>query len=111
RSAQRTLSRKRLTEVFPRQLLIRLHILRACLLDDLTRQRWRRAVLVPSGRLQPIAYELLVERRRVLARLIRLLRPKARAIGRQYFVDQNQRTVRQLAPLELRIREDDAARF
>ena len=68
----------------------------------------RRAVLVPAALRQPVADELLVERRRAAARLVPVGRPESRAVRRQHFVDQNQLVVDQ-AELELRVGDDDSA--
>ena len=57
---------------------------------------------------QPVADELLVERRLASARLVLVGRPEPRAVRRQHFVDQNQLVVDQ-AELELRVGDDDAA--
>ena len=57
---------------------------------------------------EPVADELLVERRLAAARLVLVGRPEPRAVGRQHFVDQNQLAV-DLAELELRVGDDDAA--
>jgi hypothetical protein len=68
------------------------------------------AILVPGRRFQPIADELLVERRRVLAGGILIDRPEARAVRRQDLVDQDEIAAGQLTPFEFRIGDDDAAR-
>jgi hypothetical protein len=60
---------------FPRKvlagnLLERLDVLGAGILDDFRRQRGRRAIFIPAARGDPVADELLVERRLTLPRLV-----------------------------------------
>ena len=54
----------------PVKSLVGLQVFRARSPHDLIRQRRRRAVLVPASRFQPVADELLVERRRIAADLV-----------------------------------------
>src|SRR5690349_9126872 len=82
-------------------LLVSLQIFLAGALDDLRRQLGRRAIFVPAGLFQPVADELLVERRRAGPRTILVDRPEAGAVRGQDLVDQDQIPVRQPAPLEL----------
>ena len=74
----------------PRQPLVGFDVLGAGLLDHVVGQIRRRAVLVPTGRLQPVADELLVERGLRPPGLVIVQRPEARAVGREHFVDQDQ---------------------
>src|SRR5690606_14641562 len=57
---------------------------------------WRtrcRRCLVPVLRFEPVANELLVERRRVLALFVLIRRPEARRVWCQHFVHQVQHTI------------------
>ena len=65
-------------------------------------------LLVPGLRLQPVAHDLLVERRRAHADAILVRRPEARRVRRQHFVDQEELARRVGAELELGIGNDDA---
>src|SRR5258708_2397889 len=67
-------------------LLIRFQILSSRLAHHFSRQLRRFATLVPAGRFQPVAHELLVERRRADADLILIFRPESRAVRSQNFV-------------------------
>src|SRR5438445_12645450 len=64
-------------------------VLRGRARDHIVRQRRRRAGLVPRLSFEPVADELLVERRRRYARLVRVLRPVPRAVRRQHLVDED----------------------
>src|SRR5262245_56416703 len=89
-----------------RDPLDRLQVLLPSFLDDIRGQRRRWAVLVPCRRFQPVANELLVERRLTLSSRVQVAGPEARAVGRQNLVDQNQFVVGQMSPFELGIRND-----
>src|SRR4051794_11403066 len=71
------------------QPLISFDIFRPRAFSDFGGQFRRGAVLVPAGSLQPVANELLVERRRTAAGLVLIRRPEPRAVRREHFVDQN----------------------
>ena len=62
--------------------------------DDFRRQLRPRRLLVPVERLEIVAHELLVERRRAGAFALGVGGPEARGIRRQHFVDEHQRAVR-----------------
>src|SRR5208337_2531589 len=67
--------------------------------------RW--AGLVPSGRLQPVPHELLVERRLGTAWTIGVQGPVPRAVGSEHLVDQQQLPSSVVKPpLELRVGEN-----
>src|SRR5205823_12657467 len=72
-------------------------------------RRRRRAVLVPAGRLQPIADELLVEGGRACAGPVLVPGPEAAAVRGEDFVDQDQLPTGQLAPFELGIGDNNAS--
>src|SRR5690606_24450348 len=80
--------------------------------DDLRRQVRRRRFLVPLARgdeaVQEVPHGLLVQRGLAAADRVLVLRPEAGGVRRQHLVDQEQRAVRELAELELRVRDDDA---
>src|SRR5688572_22123691 len=88
--------------------LIGLRVARRRARDHLGREPRCRWLVIPAGRIQPIAHELLVERRLGAARHVAVGRPEPGGVGRPYLVDQDQVPVRE-AELELRVREDDAA--
>ena len=92
----------------PRQSLVRFQVSPLRPLDHVSRQRRGGRGFVPRLGLQPVADELLVEARLVVAGLVTFGRPEAAAVGGQDFVDQYQRPVRQAAELELRVGDDDA---
>src|SRR5262245_23429177 len=94
----------------PRQPLIRLQVLLARLIHHLYREGRRGTVLVPAGGLQPVAHELLVERRWIAAGAVLVGRPEARAVWSQHLVYQDQLAAGGGAPLELGVGDDDAAR-
>ena len=91
-----------------REPFVRFDVLFARANNHIVGQCRRRAVFVPGGRFQPVADELLVERRLALARTVLIGRPEARAVGREHFVDQDQLAV-DLAPFELCVGDDDPA--
>src|SRR5208283_4555272 len=65
------------------------------------------AGLVPSGRLQPVPHELLVERRLGTVGTIGVQGPVPRAIGSEHLVDQEKLTRSVVKPpLELRVGEN-----
>ena len=72
------------------QSFVRLDIFGSRLCHDILGQSWRRARLVPAGGLEPVADELLVERRLRTAGPIRIDRPVPRAVGREHLVNQQQ---------------------
>src|SRR6185436_9603245 len=68
------------------------------------RQRRRRRLLVPSLRFEPVADELLVERRWIGAHSILVARPETRGVRREGFVDQISLSGFVLAELALCVR-------
>ena len=100
----------RLRKFPPAEVLIRLDVDLAGASDDFVGKHRTRRLLVEVDGLEIVADILLVERRRIRADRIALLRPEARGVGREAFVGEDERTVRVLAELELRIRDDDALR-
>src|SRR3954452_25439150 len=90
-----------------RKLLECFDVLGSGLFHDLRRQLGGLAILVPASLRQPIANELLVVRWLSAPRLILIRWPEARAIWRQYLIDQNQLIIHQ-PELKLRIRDDHA---
>ena len=77
--------------------------------NDISGENGGRTVLVPSGRFEPVAHELLVVARRAAAGSVLIDGPEARAIGGEDLVDQDDAIVEQ-AELKLGVGEDDAAR-
>src|SRR5579864_5775866 len=77
--------------------------------DDVVGEFRRWAGLVPTGALEPIADVLFVERGLGITGLIAVGGPKARAIRRQHFVDEQDLAGRQRSPFELRVGDQDAA--
>src|SRR5258706_14300283 len=80
-------------ELLPGQAFERFLILLARPRDDIVRQLRRRRLFLPRLGFEPVAHELLVERRRVRADLVFIRPPEARRIGRQGFVHQIQLAV------------------
>src|SRR6516162_3630667 len=95
-------------ELAARQLAKCLEIFRRRLFDDFLRQTRRGRSLVPIERLQIIAHKLLVETWRALSYCVLVLRPEARGIRCQAFVDQKQISIDR-AELKLRVCNDDSA--
>src|SRR5690606_19067073 len=97
-----------------REAVVRLEVALTGSLDDIVGKRRRRgiAVAVPArcrGR-QPVADELLVEARLRVAGLPFVRRPEAGGIRREHLVADEDLALGGAAELELRVREDDAAR-
>src|SRR6266481_4323638 len=90
-------------ELLPAQALVGFDVLGSCALHHLGGQRRRWAVLVPAALLQPVAHELLVERRLAAAGLVTVGGPEARAVRRQHFVNQNNLAAGESAPFEFRV--------
>src|SRR6202022_881324 len=93
----------------------RLYVFLSGLLNHIGGEAWHRRLLVPADRFEVVADELFVEALLRPAGPVQIARPEARRIGRQHFVDQNNRallrSVHETAELELGVGDDDAAVF
>ncbi len=98
----------RIRDLASRQAAKRLDILRRTFFDHFLRQTRGRGTFVPIEGLQIIAHELLIEARRTLPDRILVLRPEARGIRRQTFVDQKQIFI-DSAELKFRVCDDNSA--
>src|SRR5262245_61542413 len=79
----------------------RLEILLASRPDDSFGKLGRRRTLVPAGRLEPVAHELLVEGGGTAARGVVLRVPVSRGVGRERLIDPDQASVLLAAEFEL----------
>src|SRR5256885_1842966 len=93
---------------------VRLEIARARRLHDLRRQRRRRGIAVPLPLLlqprQVVAQRLVVEARLRASPLLAGRPAEARRVGREHLVDHQQSPIGSRPELELRVRDDNAAR-
>src|SRR5690606_1244993 len=90
------------------QAVERLAVLGRGFFQYVPRQARGRRGLVPVLGFQPVAHELLVERRRADADAIAVGRPEARGIRRQHFVHQVEPAIVVQAEFELGVGDDDA---
>ena len=92
----------------PAKTLVSLYVTLSRRGGYISRERWGRRLLVPTGRLEPVPQRLLIERRRHCGGLPLVSRPKARRVRREDLIADGELTIDE-AELELRVRDYDPA--